>query len=291
MELAINLSHLLSRRQEKPQRSFEETLMLIKNAGFCHIDYMPDFISENWQVKAKEKRENLDKNGISVEQSHAPFNRYKNYPDSDFKDYFHRSFENAVIIGAKYIVVHADEYRSTERYDQREIEDFTYDYIAPELEFAKKHGLSVAIENLFEDTPTGLKSFDGKSRFTSRVEELIGLIERFNDPNVVCCWDFGHAAASYGYDNQLNALKQAIKYVKCTHVHDNNQRRDLHMLPFTGITDWESHMKLLREFGYADNGDKFTFEFVYDNFPDELMQSWLGFTKEVGDTLVSMYEN
>lgn len=143
--------------------------------------------------------------------------------------------------------------------------EYTYDYLAPEVEFAKKHGMKVAVENLFEDLPSGYKYFDGKSRFTSRVGDIIAAIERFNDPDVVCCWDFGHGEVSYGYDREASALEKVAKYVGCTHVHDNNAGHDLHMLPFTGRIDWKRDMDILAKAGYDG---VLSIELVYDRFPD-----------------------
>lgn len=284
MNASINPSHFLDRPANGPKRMIDDCLRLAARAGFKALDFTGSYKTPEGLEETRRQRELLDSLGVAAKQSHAPFNRYRTYPDSEFPALFHRSFASSAILGVKYVVVHADEYRSVERYDRREIVEFTYNYLAPELEFAKKHGMKLAIENLFEDLPSGLKRFDGKSRFTSRVEEVIAIIERFNDPDVVCCWDFGHAAVSFG-NGMTDALKSAAKYVKCTHVHDNYLNSDSHMLPFTGKIDWKAEMAVLADAGYNGN---ISLELVYDRMPDELLPDWLSLCEKTAVRLAAM---
>ena len=187
------------------------------------------------------------------------------------------------IVGAKYVVVHADEYRTVDHYDEKEAEDFAYEFLAPYVEYAKKNGMIVAIENVFEDSIRRCPQFDGKSRFGSRIHELKGMIERFNDPAVQCCWDFGHASCAFGADGMLEPMQEIGKHLVCTHVHDNYYERDLHLMPFLGTVNWEAHMKALREMNYQG---KFSFELVYGCCPEALMGKWLQYVHEVGEYLL-----
>ena len=196
-------------------------------------------------------------------------------------------FEASKIIGAKYVVVHADEYRVSGRYDEREIEDFTYEYLAPYVEYADKNGLIVAVENVFEDNSRRWPQVDGKSRFTSRIEELKGIIERFDSPAVACCWDFGHAKCAFGGDGMVDALKHIGKYVVCTHVHDNYYEKDLHLVPFLGDTDWQKNMACLKSFGYSG---KLSFEFAYGKLPDGVADVWAKYVYETGKYLIGMFD-
>ena len=283
MELSILLNYLLKKRGTAEHRSVRECAALCANAGFRYVDYTPDFLREDYLDAAKRDLDTLSQSGITVEQAHAPFNRYRAYKTEDFGRFFMRSFEAANAVGAKYMVVHADEYRTKDCYDAAQAENEAYEFLAPFVEYAEKNGMIVAIENVFEDTAWPM--FDGKSRFTSRVDELIGIIERFHSANVKCCWDFGHAKCAFGTEHMLDALKQASKYVCCTHVHDNYYGKDLHLLPFLGDIEWESHMKYLGEIAYAG---KFSFEFVYGRIPDELLPMMLNTAHSVGEYLLGL---
>ena len=113
------------------------------------------------------------------------------------------------------------------------------------------------------------------------------MIERFNDPAVRCCWDFGHARCAFGTEGMLEAMRLVGEYLCCTHVHDNYYGKDLHLTPFLGNIDWEAHMACLGEMGYQG---KLSFEMVYGRIPDALMEKWLKGVYEVGEYLNGLFE-
>ena len=287
MELSFSLDYLRKKREPASTRSIEEIAELCRRAGFRYADYSPDFCADDWKKLAYYDREVLDRAEICIEQTHAPFNRYRRYNDELFWVYYRRLFEASKILGAKYVVVHADEYSTVSgRYDQNEILNFTYDYLAPFVEYAEKNGMTVAIENLFEDKTRYCPQIDGRSRCTSTTEELKAIIERFNTPSVACCWDFGHAKCSFGKDAMLAAMKELGKYIVCTHVHDNYYEKDLHLMPFTGDIPWEAHLVALKEMGYRG---KLSFEFAYGTLPDKLLPVWLNTVYSTGEYMISIY--
>ncbi len=93
---------------------------------------------------------------------------------------------------------------------------------------------------------------------TEGEEYLHALMKELRDiPSVGFCWDTGHELC-YNYGKDLVALygdKLAV-----THINDNLGIRDfdgqityiddLHLLPFDGITDWESVAKRLANCGF-----------------------------------------
>ena len=285
MELSFCLNYLLKRRGTAQPRDIAAAAALCRDAGFAYLDYSPNYTAEDWEARAHRDREILDRAGLKVEQTHAPMNRYRQYDPTLFPTYYDNLFRASEIVGAKYVVVHADEYRTTDHYDEQEIQDYAYDYLAPRVEFAEKHGMAVAIENLFEDRVPHCPQIGGKSRFTSRVGELKGLIERFNTPSVGLCWDFGHAKCAFGNEGMLDALRQVSRYLLCTHVHDNYYGRDLHLMPFLGDIDWEAHMAHLKEIGYAG---KLSFELVYGSLPDPLLPIGLQTLRAVGEYMIGL---
>ena len=288
MELSMSLNYLQKTRRADETRALESAAEMCRNAGFRYVDYTPEFMAEDWETQAYRAREILDRAGIAVEQTHVPINRYGAYDPEAFPVYYRRVFEASKIVGAKYVVVHADEYRTTDRYDVDEIMDFTYDYLSPYVDFAAKNDMVVAVENVFEDNIRSCPQIGGKSRFTSRIDELKGIIERFNTKSVKCCWDFGHAKCAFGNDDMLDAFKEVGQYLCCTHVHDNYYGKDLHLMPFLGEIDWESHLAYMREIGY---GGKLSFEFVYGRFPEKLLPVWLNSVYAVGEYMIGLFEN
>ena len=288
MELCISMAYPLHKRGGNGRQPFGKAIELCLGAGFRFLDYTPEYNYAGWQDGVLREKEQLDAAGIAVEQAHAPFYRCRTYYDPlEFPREFHRCFEAAALIGAKFIVVHADEYRPTTRYDVDEIVEYTYEYMAPEVEYARKHGLKVAVESLFEEGATSCRTIYGCSRFTSRANEIKAIIERFNDPTVVCCWDFGHARLAYGREGMTDALRELGPYVQCTHVHDNYLNRDLHLRPFLGDVDWETQMACMRSINY---GGKLSFELGYGSIPDELFPLEMKMVKATGDYLVSLFD-
>ncbi|MBO5269208.1 MAG: sugar phosphate isomerase/epimerase [Clostridia bacterium] len=284
MELGINLNYLLKSAGNYSIEKTVEQAVYAKELGFTVLDYVSDIGREDWKERAERTHALFEENGIVVHQSHAPFNRYnKNRTLEEFKPLVARSIEAASILGSKYVVVHADEYRLAEgeEYDSAKVQDFIYDYLAPFVEQAKKCGVGIAIEDLFEDAGRNKP----RSRYTSTVEELLGIIERFNDDAVTCCWDFGHAEVAYGVEEAFDAFKTLFPYISCTHVHDNYYNKDLHLLPFQGNLDWNAHMRYMRENNYGGN---FTYEFVYGKMPPVLLHEYLLLAKKTADYLFSL---
>ena len=80
-------------------------------------------------------------------------------------------------------------------------------------------------------------------------------------------------------------LEEAGKRVISTHVHDNIYGKDLHQYPFLGDCDWAETMKTFKKIGYSG---EFTFEFVYGNLPDALIEDYLAIFYKTGKYLTEM---
>ncbi len=282
MELGINLEYVKKNPLGAP-RSTEDAARLCREAGFFLLDYSGNYRADDWEAVAHQERAALDALGMQVEQSHAPFNRYNTFAPEAFAEYLDRSFKIAAILGARYVVIHADEFKPVDRWNPGEIAEKGYELYAPYVDFARKHNMCVAVENLFEDRC--FPEVEGRSRFTDRVEEVLMMLERFHDPAVCCCWDFGHGNCAYGKEHLLDAFRLAAPHIRCTHVHDNYYGKDLHLMPFLGNIDWAAHMRILAEAGYQG---KLTYEFVYGQIPEELMPASLRLAHQVGEKLQAL---
>lgn len=287
MELSICLNYITEHSDAGRPLDVFSAASACRAAGFEYFDYSPDFLSDDWEARAHRDKEIFDGLGVSVEQTHAPFNRYGQFDEKMFPTYYKRLFEASKILGAKYVVVHADEYRTKDRYDADEILDYECRRLTPYVEFAKENGMTVAVENVFEDKIARSPQIDGKSRFTARIDELLAVIERFSSPTVRCCWDFGHAKCAFGKDGMTDALRKVGKHVVCTHVHDNYYDRDLHLVPYQGDADWKQNMTCLKNVGYSG---KLSFEFAYGNIPRDLLTAWLEYVFKTGKYLAGIFD-
>jgi hypothetical protein len=82
---------------------------LVAGAGFTKLDYTPLLLEDDWYSKLKENMRIFEANGLTVHQTHAPFNRYGHYGDMH-KNCLDRCVEVTELTGAKFMVAHGDEF-------------------------------------------------------------------------------------------------------------------------------------------------------------------------------------
>lgn len=283
MELSICANYL--QKTELSDKSAVNMFRLCKEAGFTVIDYTP--AGETWEQQVRALLHASEVTGMPIEQSHAPFNRYAKRPIEEYKVLMDRAFEAAIRMGNKQIVVHGDDYRFPKDgvYDAEQAMTEMYEFWAPYVEKATKNGVGVAIETVFEDN----RAKDAPpNRFTSRLDELMGLIDQFDNPLVTCCWDSGHARLAFTREGMPDAMRALGSRITCTHIHDNYYNKDLHVIPFQGDIDWREQMATLKEIGYKGN---LTYELVYGKWPESMVAEFLRVAADTGKILIGMFEN
>lgn len=269
MELSIGPR--IFQRVNGNRQSVGECMDFCAEAGFRTFDFgvcsrigSCFLYEDDWERQANELAEYANAKGYVFGQSHAPY-AYAMYPDREYyREMTRRSFEIARILGAKYIVVHA-ELRDDPKEDFNEEKAFrrAYEFYAPFAELASKLGVGMAIENLFD--------FKRRWNYTATVEEQIAIIDSFHDSNVSACWDVGHGHVMYGEDH-LQQMKKLGKRITCTHIHDNSQKKDLHLPPYFGDIRWDEVMEAFQEIGYTGN---FNLELKFGHYPEHLIQDYL----------------
>ena len=272
------------------KRSHEQAIVLCREGGFDTVavglggktaeDNL--ILRDDPLGEAQRLRDYCDGLGVAVEQTHARFD-FKGMTREQFVADMIKTVQVSKLLGADTIAVHADTYYDPEyRFDFDTVRDVIYDIYAPMVEEAKKQGVRLAMETLFEDrAPAGKRA-----RFTSTVEELDAIVSKYNDPIVGICWDFGHARVVYG-DDQFEQMKRVGDKIISTHVHDNVSKKDVHSLPFLGGTDWETGLKTLKAVGYQ--GD-LTLELVYGCMPEDLLPDYLKLCHKVGSYMVNVFD-
>lgn len=272
MLLSVNEGYFI-KRTDGTKRTLTEALKLVKDFGFDATDIgfgslIPEYnliYRENYLEEAKKLREYADSIGLLINQSHARFDFTRTSKEEYMEDML-KTVEASAVLGVKNVVIHADTYY--EKYgiqDANQVCNIIYDIHAPMVELAKKRGVNIACENLFDDyrAPHNLHC-----RFCSRFDELMMIVDRFNSDNVGVCWDFGHGRVGFGDDFALDYLEKVGKKLFATHVHDNIYHQDLHSFPYLGGTDWTRALDIIKRIGYTG---AWTFELVYGCIPDELL--------------------
>ena len=226
--------------------NLKELLPIIKKAGF-------DGFFTSWQQgKTKQIAELAEKNGLLYQSVHAPFNEADAmWEPGDKGEYVKEKLIQCVNeckdAGVPLIIFHAiigmDRHTPTELGLQR---------FCRVVKRAEKIGINIAFEN------------------TEGAEYLDALMGQFRSAYVGFCWDTGHELCyNYGAD----MTKKYGDRLMCTHLNDNfgmTDREnmtwldDSHMMPFDGITDWQSVADRLKACNYKG---ELTFELTRNSKP------------------------
>ena len=287
MRLSIN-ERYLSRRPDGTRRSRSETLELVKAGGFDTVDFGLSAMqndaddTENHRAWIRQHRELCDRLELKVNQTHAPFFEGQPMPEG-YVERVMQCLEDSAALGADCMVVHADTWFEPNyvQWDYPKVVQTVYEVYAPIVEQAERLGVKLAMECLHE----WLGNHYHRMRLCTFVEELDDIVGRFQTDTVGVCWDFGHAALVYKQD-QFRALRRLKSRVIATHVHDNNERLDLHALPYSGSTNWDEGMQTLARLGYA--GD-LTLEVGYGALPDALTLDYIRYAHKVSSHLAERF--
>lgn len=288
MNISITANYFWQKRGCNTRRTPDERIKITADAGFKFMDYAVNVWDDEWEAQTDEIMNAAAKYGIIIDQSHAPFNFYKKAPREVFDKMLDRSVESAIKMGVKNLVFHADEYRPPEGtpFNSEEGVLQVYDVLAPHIEKLTKGGVKAALETVFEDKT--LKPVEGnRYHFCGDINELIAVIDKFNDPMVGCCWDSGHTKLNVGNDGHVDALRRLGSRIIATHIHDNYYGKDLHLQPFMGDANWEELMPALKATGYDGS---LTFELVYGCMHEELLPTWAEQIYRTGELLRDMFE-
>ncbi|MBQ3221248.1 MAG: sugar phosphate isomerase/epimerase [Clostridia bacterium] len=206
-----------------------------------------DKSESEWEAIAEDIRAILEKNGLHCSQSHPYY--YDLLLSSEItEERYEFAMKQAIItsakLGAQWCVFHPRSSITSGFSVKRSLEDNKCRF-GEYLELAVKHGTGIAAENL--------PVFDGiipvMPFYSSNPEDLIALVDSFNDEKMAICWDFGHA--NLMCFDQAEKIREVGKRLQCTHVHNNFRVRDDHLTPDQGDIPWGKVMKAVREIGYT----------------------------------------
>lgn len=230
--------------------SLEEQLQLIKKTGFDGF-FSGAGLAHNHQCRAL-----ADELGLLYQSIHSDFTRMSRMwrgGEAAKKEIecLNACIDNAAEVRVPIVVVHP--YIGFEK--TSDVTRSGLDAFCRVVEHAAERNVSIAFENV-----------EGE-------DYLAALMEEFRDlPNVGFCWDTGHEQCyNYGKDMMAQYGDRLI----ATHLNDNLGVRDaggeitwiddLHLLPYDGITDWQSVADRINAHGYDG---PLTFELSFSCRPD-----------------------
>ncbi len=208
--------------------------MCIVRKGELVLENDHPLAGKNYADFAKKLRKIGEDNGIICNQSHAPF------PTSNesVRSYIERALECSAIAGAKICVVHPQNRLSAEE---------NAEMFRGFLEDAHKYGVKIATENMWNWDKEKDVSLPAAC---SLAEDFCRHIDVVNDDFLVACLDIGHAEMRGSSDGAAKTIRALGDRLQALHIHDNDQWKDSHAIPFSMKIDFEEIVKALKDIDY-----------------------------------------
>ena len=184
---------------------------------------------------ARELRKIGEDHGIRCNQSHAPFP----VTCQEIRDLLPRALECTAEAGGEICIIHPDNNKTPEENARFYLEL---------LPLAKSMGVKIATENMWNwDNATGYSSFAACATPESFCEH----IDVLGDDFLVACLDVGHAEMRGSGTTAVEMIHALGHRLQALHLHDNDQWRDRHQIPFSMQIDFAAVKRALDEIGYA----------------------------------------
>jgi len=291
-----NMTSALGVRRETGEKiSHVEVVRRCAEAGFevmdvnlCGLHRGPGpFREDDWKKTAEELRNEAEKCGVKFVQSHLPYRSMSMQCDVDlfktaegaelYRELSLRAIEITHILGGKWAVIHPMNDREAVVGDNEAHIKYNLRILDREIDLCHKLNVGLAFENIFDQYHL--------RRFGMRAMELKQFIDYCNDPLIQACWDVGHGNLTM--DEQAEGIKVLGAHIKALHIHDNNGKDDLHMMPFTGTVQWEKVMHALYESGCKAD---LVLETGFSGMPDPLKDEGLKTSVSICKHLLSLYQ-
>ena len=253
MKLTMNASPVTGKLR------YDEFFDVLGAAGFDAVDFMlNDLVFDDSEMQqantveyCKMIKDAATKSGLTVEQTHAPF-QFKNWDDeAHFESVIFprivRSLEMSALLGAKISVVHPLHHRVYKGHEE-EIFQLNMNFYKRLIPYCKEFGVKVGIENMWQRDPKR-KSIVMDTCNTA--EELARYIDTLDSEYMVACLDLGHVGLAIRDDEAQDVIR-ALGHdrLKALHVHDNNYQTDGHLLPYFGKMNWVEITSALADIRY-----------------------------------------
>lgn len=216
--------------------------------------------SESFRTEAENIRKSAERNGLTVNQIHAPFSWSNKLwlDDSFFEETIFprivRSLEIAGIFGAKVAVVHPLHHFTYPGHEEK-IFEVNMKYYRRLIPYAKEFGVKIGVENMYQVDPRRKHII---ADTCAKIPEFIRYIDTLDSEQITACLDIGHTTLVEQLDEPWDFVR-ALGHDRlgALHVHDTDYRGDLHTHPYNGIINWGEVTRALGEIDYQ--GD-FTYE-------------------------------
>ena len=188
-----------------------------------------------------------------------------------------RSMRAAALLGAKCWVIHPLMPFGVEDLEcgkEKETWQINLDFFRALLPTAHELDVTICLENM------PFLKFS-----ISTPEDILRMIREIDDDHFKMCLDTGHVGV-FPQLSLADEIRRVGNVLCAVHIHDNDARRDLHLLPTFGRMDWSDFGKALREIGFAG---VFSFECTPPRtLPEDIYVRLLQIQSEIGQYLLTL---
>jgi len=280
MEIATTISSYM-----KSGFSYEDIMKILISSGIKVLDF--PYHAEGYYKANKHHfeaiKEKANEYGVSFNQVHAPY-KTKIDDNSEIDILAEKTIsciKFSKILGAKTMVVHPLQHLVySENAD--ELLELNFNFFKTIIPYAEEYNIQIALENLWQRDKNGkiVPSICGSPA------EYLKYLNMLDSDNVCACLDIGHAVLCK--EDPVDFIMHLGNKLQALHIHENDQKNDLHTLPFVyGTIDWKAVIDALNKVGYI--GD-LTFETVgyLEKHTPELLGVATTIMAGIGEELASM---
>lgn len=228
--------------------NLEDNLKRMKMHGYDCVDYGKFINTDNdifalddaaFRSQMLEERHQIEKAGLFVYQTHGPWR----HPPKDETveeraermEKMQKAIWGTAFLGGHCMVIHPImPFGTGNRGSAEEVWQINKVFFKELLKTAEEANVTICLENM---------PFPEFS--LSRPAEIMRFVQEINSPWLKICLDTGHCTCLN--ESLVDAIRLFGNELRALHIHDNDGSRDLHWMPFQGVTDWEEFRKILRE--------------------------------------------
>ncbi len=265
----------------------------IREYGYTAADYdMCNTEAELYKLNEDKRKEFLqsvrkmaNEAGVEIYQTHGPWRwPVRDYTEEDRAERMEKmktSIRACSYMGCKNWVIHPIMPMGVADLgtpDEQKTWDINKAFMSELLKVAKEYDVTICFENM-PMPKLGIAT----------PEETLRFVEEISDENLKICFDTGHAAIFSEQISVGDAIRKMGDKIACFHVHDNNGWADIHLMPMTGVINWEDVCAAIKEIGYKG---VFSLETsAATTLPEDLHVRLNQIFFEVAESLVKKIEN
>ncbi len=204
-----------------------ETINSIKNAGFKNV--FIQWYDKDWECSQDKQVKICKELGLNIIFAHLGYKNINYIWEEGLEgeklvEKYKKDILNCKQYNIPMVVMHLTSKSIAPIYNEiglNRLKEIT--------QYAQELGIKVAFEN------TKIKGY------------LEYVLENIRKDNVGICYDAGHCHVHFNDEFNFEIFKDRIFAV---HLHDNDKKDDLHLLPFDGTINWNYVMEKLKECNY-----------------------------------------